>query len=193
MEDLSCCPVLCRLTPLLLLIQLLTGGSLEEFSVLGPSDPIVAVLGGDAVLSCRVFPAMNAEDMELRWFRSKFSEAVFIYQNRQEQKEEQLAGYAGRASLVRDFLSQGEAAVRIGQVQVSDNGLYTCFFRKGVFYEEASLELKVAGWASATAYGGSQAGGGIGAVAAGLRHSHSHVGSEPCLRPTPQLTATLNP
>lgn len=120
--------------------------STEEFSVLGPSDPIVAVLGGDAVLSCRVFPAMNAEDMELRWFRSKFSEAVFIYQNRQEQKEEQLAGYAGRASLVRDFLSQGEAAVRIGQVQVSDNGLYTCFFRKGVFYEEASLELKVAGW-----------------------------------------------
>uniref|UniRef100_A0A8D0RJF8 Butyrophilin-like protein 1 n=1 Tax=Sus scrofa TaxID=9823 RepID=A0A8D0RJF8_PIG len=149
MEDLSCCPVLCRLTPLLLLIQLLTGGSLEEFSVLGPSDPIVAVLGGDAVLSCRVFPAMNAEDMELRWFRSKFSEAVFIYQNRQEQKEEQLAGYAGRASLVRDFLSQGEAAVRIGQVQVSDNGLYTCFFRKGVFYEEASLELKVAGVGSA--------------------------------------------
>uniref|UniRef100_A0ABB5UQM7 Uncharacterized protein n=1 Tax=Sus scrofa TaxID=9823 RepID=A0ABB5UQM7_PIG len=104
MEDLSCCPVLCRLTPLLLLIQLLTGGSLEEFSVLGPSDPIVAVLGGDAVLSCRVFPAMNAEDMELRWFRSKFSEAVFIYQNRQEQKEEQLAGYAGRASLKGSLL-----------------------------------------------------------------------------------------
>lgn len=32
MEDLSCCPVLCRLTPLLLLIQLLTGGSLGEWS-----------------------------------------------------------------------------------------------------------------------------------------------------------------
>lgn len=31
MEDLSCCPVLCRLTPLLLLIQLLTGGSLGEW------------------------------------------------------------------------------------------------------------------------------------------------------------------
>ena len=39
--------------------------------------------------------------------------------------------------------------------------------------------------ASPTACGGSQARGGIGATAAGLRHSHSNAGSEPCLRPTP--------
>ena len=42
-------------------------------------------------------------------------------------------------------------------------------------------------------YGGSQARGPFGAVAAGLCHSHSNVGSEPCLGPTPQLTATLSP
>ena len=42
-------------------------------------------------------------------------------------------------------------------------------------------------------YGGSQARGRIGAVAAGLRHSHSNLGSEPLLRPTPQLTATPDP
>ena len=39
------------------------------------------------------------------------------------------------------------------------------------------------------AYGGSQARGLIGAVAAGLHHSHSHAGSELRLRPTPQRTA----
>lgn len=89
---------------------------------------------------------MSAEDMELRWFRSKFSEAVFIYQDRLEQKEEQMAPYAGRTSLVRDLLNQGEAAVRIQNVHVYDDGLYTCFFKKGGFYEEANLELKVAGW-----------------------------------------------
>ena len=32
----------------------------------------------------------------------------------------------------------------------------------------------------------------IGATAAGLRQSHSNAGSEPCLRPTPQLTAMLD-
>ena len=43
------------------------------------------------------------------------------------------------------------------------------------------------------AHGGSQARGGIGAAAAGLRHSHSNVGSEPHPRPTPQLVAMLDP
>ncbi|XP_026955194.1 butyrophilin subfamily 1 member A1-like [Sagmatias obliquidens] len=119
------------------------------FFVTGPLDPIVAVLGGDTELPCHVFPPISAEDMELRWFRSKSSEAVFIYQNRVEQNEGQMARYAGRTSLVSDFLAQGQAAVRIQRVQVSDNGLYTCFFRKGGFYEEASLELKVAGVGSA--------------------------------------------
>ena len=36
-------------------------------------------------------------------------------------------------------------------------------------------------------------GGLIGAVAASLHHSHSNVGSELRLRPTSQLTATLDP
>ena len=47
--------------------------------------------------------------------------------------------------------------------------------------------------ATLAAYGGSQARGLIGAVATGPHHSHSNVGSEPRLQPTPQLTATLIP
>ena len=43
------------------------------------------------------------------------------------------------------------------------------------------------------AYGGPQARGRIGGVAAGLHHSHSNAGSEPRLQPTPQLTETLDP
>ncbi|KAG5197008.1 hypothetical protein JEQ12_010462 [Ovis aries] len=149
MEDFSRCSGLSHLTILLLLLPLPTGGSTETFRVIGPLHPIVAVLGGEAVLPCSLFPAVSAEDMELRWFRSKLLEAVFVYQNRQEQKEEQMALYAGRTSLVGDLLSQGYAAVRIQRVQASDNGLYTCVFRKGHFYEKAGLELKVAGVGSA--------------------------------------------
>ena len=40
--------------------------------------------------------------------------------------------------------------------------------------------------------GSSQTRGGIEAVAAGLRHSHSNARSKPGLRPIPQLTATLD-
>ena len=47
--------------------------------------------------------------------------------------------------------------------------------------------------AAPKACGGSQARGPIGAIAAGLHHSHSNTGSQPCLRPTPQLPATPGP
>ena len=43
------------------------------------------------------------------------------------------------------------------------------------------------------AHGGSQARGPIGAIAAGLRHSHSSARSEPHLPPTPQPTTMLDP
>ncbi|XP_014438344.2 LOW QUALITY PROTEIN: butyrophilin subfamily 3 member A3-like [Tupaia chinensis] len=134
--------------------QLLTPMSVstDEFVVEGPSDPVVAVLGADATLPCFLFPPMSAVTMEQRGFRTEFSsgaEVVLSFWDQQEQKEEQMAQYAGRASLVRDLLTQGEAAVRIHNVRVSDNGLYTCSFSKGGFYEAANLELKVAGVGSA--------------------------------------------
>ena len=47
--------------------------------------------------------------------------------------------------------------------------------------------------AAPVAYGGSQARGQVGAVATCLHQSHSNAGSKPCLWPTPQLTAMLDP
>ncbi|XP_054554678.1 butyrophilin subfamily 1 member A1-like [Talpa occidentalis] len=145
------CPssVLCLLPSLLLLLQLPPGGSQENFRVISPKYPIVAVLGRDTKLPCRVSPPMNMRDMELRWFRSKFSEVAFSYKNGRAQSEEQLVLYRGRTSLEEDSLAQGEVAMRIRGVRVSDNGQYTCFFRKGRVYRQADLELKVAGIGSA--------------------------------------------
>ena len=48
-------------------------------------------------------------------------------------------------------------------------------------------------WAAPAAYGGSQARGQIGALAAGLHQCHSKAGSELHLQPTPQVTAKLDP
>ena len=47
--------------------------------------------------------------------------------------------------------------------------------------------------AAPVAYGGSQARGLIGAVAASLHHSHSNTGSKPRPQPTPQLRAMPDP
>ena len=61
------------------------------------------------------------------------------------------------------------------------------------FYKKKIFLAFVFFWATPMAYGGSQARGLIGAVTAGLRHSHSKARSEPHLRPTPQLTARPDP
>ncbi|XP_005860188.1 PREDICTED: butyrophilin subfamily 1 member A1-like [Myotis brandtii] len=130
---------------LILLLQVSIWGS-DSFTVLAPSEPIVALLGADTALPCRVAPAMSAEDMELRWFRSRFADAVYAYEDRVEQTEQQLVDFRGRAELVKDHIAEGRVAVRIRSVRVSDNGMYTCFFKKGNDFEEAILELKVIGF-----------------------------------------------
>ena len=43
------------------------------------------------------------------------------------------------------------------------------------------------------AYGGPQARGPVGAIAASLRHRHSNAGSEPHLPPMPQLVVMPDP
>uniref|UniRef100_A0A8C0E4B6 Butyrophilin subfamily 1 member A1 n=1 Tax=Balaenoptera musculus TaxID=9771 RepID=A0A8C0E4B6_BALMU len=115
----------------------------DSFLVIGPSEPIVAMLGADTVLPCRVSPAMSVENMEIRWFHSQFSDAVYVYQNGMEQAGEQLVDFKGRAELVKDYITEGRVAVRIHSLRVSDNGMYKCFFKKGSDLEEALLELKV--------------------------------------------------
>nr|XP_014690572.2 butyrophilin subfamily 1 member A1-like [Equus asinus] len=132
----------------ILLLQVSMWGS-DSFLVIGPSEPIVAMLGADTVLPCRVSPAMSVENMELRWFRSQFSEAVYVYQDGMEQTGEQLVDFKGRAELVKDYIAEGRVAVRIHSLRISDNGMYKCFFKKGTDYEEAILELKVIGLGSA--------------------------------------------
>lgn len=103
------------------------------------------MLGTDTVLPCRVSPAMNVESMELRWFRSQFSEAVYVYKDGMEQAGEQLVDFKGRAELVKDYITEGRVAVRIYSLQISDNGMYKCSFKKDSDFEEATLELKVIG------------------------------------------------
>ena len=63
----------------------------------------------------------------------------------------------------------------------------------GVFFAVFGVLFFAFFRAAPEAYGGSQARGQIGATAAGLHHSHSNAGSEPNLRPTPQLPAMPDP
>ena len=68
--------------------------------------------------------------------------------------------------------------------------IYLFFYFFGLLSFVVVVVVVAISWAAPTAYGASQARDPIGAVATGLRQSHSNTGSEPRLQPTPQPTAT---
>uniref|UniRef100_A0A8C3FDF5 Uncharacterized protein n=1 Tax=Chrysemys picta bellii TaxID=8478 RepID=A0A8C3FDF5_CHRPI len=121
----------------------------SQFTVIGPDHPVTASLGGDAVLSCHLSPRMSAETMEVRWFRSQYSAVVHLYHDGQDLYGQQMPEYRGRTELLRDDITDGRVSLRIRDIRLFDKGQYTCFFQSSVTYEEALLELQVAGLGSA--------------------------------------------
>ncbi|XP_039356668.1 butyrophilin subfamily 1 member A1-like [Mauremys reevesii] len=119
-----------------------------QFIVTGPDHPVIASLGEEAVLSCHLSPRMSAENMEVRWFRSKYSEVVHLYRGGRDQYGEQMLEYQGRTELLKDDITNGRVSLRIRNIQPSDDGQYTCYFQSSVSYEEDLLELQVAGLGS---------------------------------------------
>nr|XP_051698359.1 erythroid membrane-associated protein isoform X3 [Oryctolagus cuniculus] len=135
----------------LLALQLLPAGEgRADFKVLGPDGPILATVGEDALLPCRLSLNLSAEDMELRWYRSRPSPAVYLHRRGAQVSREQMAEYRGRTTFLGDHLARGKAVLRIHNITVYDNGTYHCLFRDGEPHSETTLALQVAGspWAS---------------------------------------------
>ncbi|XP_076999980.1 butyrophilin subfamily 2 member A2-like isoform X6 [Tamandua tetradactyla] len=118
------------------------------FTVVGPADPVVALVGGSSTLHCHLSPEKNAEAMEVRWFRSQFSPAVLVYKGGRERREEQMEEYRGRTTFVSDGISKGRVALIISNVTAHENGSYRCYFQESKSYDEAVVNLVVAGLGS---------------------------------------------
>nr|XP_048674646.1 butyrophilin subfamily 1 member A1-like isoform X1 [Caretta caretta] len=119
-----------------------------EFRVMGPGHPVTAILGENIVLPCHLTPRMSAENMEVRWFRSEFFSVVHLYHGGKDQYGKQMPDYHGRTELLKDGILDGNVSLQILNIRRSDEGQYNCFVQDGSFYEEALLELKIAGLGS---------------------------------------------
>ncbi|CAM2094928.1 unnamed protein product [Caretta caretta] len=115
-----------------------------EFTVIGPDQPVTAIVGEDIVLPCHLSPPMSAEDMEVRWFRSHYSLLVHHYRNGKDQIEYQMPEYTGRTEFLKDGIRNGSVALRLHNIRPTDEGRYTCYFESTSFYKDAHLELKLA-------------------------------------------------
>ncbi|XP_054663717.1 butyrophilin subfamily 3 member A2-like [Grus americana] len=116
-----------------------------NFSVVGPDCPFRVTVGQDIMLPCRLSPSMDAQSLDIRWIRPRFSKTVHHYQNGEDLYSEQLREYVGRTELVRDGLSRGRLDLRISALRPSDDGQYVCTVTDGASYGEATVDLEVAG------------------------------------------------
>ncbi|KAG6920564.1 myelin oligodendrocyte glycoprotein, partial [Chelydra serpentina] len=116
-----------------------------KFTVIGPPEPVTAILGQEAVLPCHLSPRMSAANMEVRWFRSEYLSIVHLYRDGKDQYERQMPEYEERTELLKAGLTDGNVPLRILNIGRSDEGLYFCFVQDDTFYGETVLELRVAG------------------------------------------------
>nr|XP_003944356.2 butyrophilin-like protein 2 [Saimiri boliviensis boliviensis] len=131
------------------LFILLTMKQSDDFRVIGPAHPILARVGEDVLLTCQLLPKRTAMHMEVRWYRSEPSTPVFMYRDGVEVTEMQMEEYKGRVEWIEDGIAEGSVALKIYNIQPSDNGQYWCHFQDGNSCGETNLLLKVAGLGSA--------------------------------------------
>lgn len=113
--------------------------------MVGPGHSILAIVGEEVEFQCHLSPYLDAEHMEIRWFRSQASEVVHLYQGRQEPPGQQLVQFRNRTKLVKEEIADGFVALQLHRVVPADEGPYGCSFLSSNFSGEAVWELEVAG------------------------------------------------
>ena len=117
----------------------------ERFTVTGLTRPVLAPVGGTLELSCQLSPPQDAQHMEIRWFRNRYTQPVHLYRDGKDLHGETIPKYVERTELLKDDIGKGKVTLRIFSVTVDDDGPYHCVFKDGEFYEEHITEVKVTG------------------------------------------------
>ncbi|XP_049433692.1 trichohyalin-like [Epinephelus fuscoguttatus] len=99
-----------------------------QSQLIGPSQPIVALVGDDIILSCHLNPAMNAYDMTVEWARPDLDPRfVVVWRDGVELESKKHPSYRGRTSVFTDELKHGNVSLKLSNVRRSDEATYRCF------------------------------------------------------------------
>ncbi|XP_055484719.1 selection and upkeep of intraepithelial T-cells protein 2-like, partial [Psammomys obesus] len=117
--------------------------SSKQFTVTSLQRTVLAPLGENLELSCQLIPPQQAQHMEIRWFRNRYTEPVHLYRNGKDLHGETVSKYVERTELLKNDIGKGKVTLRILKVTADDDGSYHCFFKDGEVYEEHITEVKV--------------------------------------------------
>uniref|UniRef100_A0A672HJZ2 Ig-like domain-containing protein n=1 Tax=Salarias fasciatus TaxID=181472 RepID=A0A672HJZ2_SALFA len=99
----------------------------SQYQMVGPSTPVLAMLGVDVVLPCHLEPAADETKSTVEWSRSDLSPR-FVHLRRDvvDLPKKQHLSYAGRTHLSSSRLKHGDLSLRLSNVKLSDEGKYSC-------------------------------------------------------------------
>uniref|UniRef100_A0A667Z6P3 Ig-like domain-containing protein n=1 Tax=Myripristis murdjan TaxID=586833 RepID=A0A667Z6P3_9TELE len=99
-----------------------------QSQLIGPLQPIVAMIGHDVILPCQLDPAEDATVMTVEWARPDLEPRfVHVLHDGLELDEKKYHLYMGRTSLLNNQLMYGDVSLKLATVKLSDEGKYKCF------------------------------------------------------------------
>ncbi|KAL4007874.1 hypothetical protein ACER0C_001726 [Sarotherodon galilaeus] len=98
-----------------------------ESQVVGPHQPVVALVDDDVILPCHVEPAEDVTAEILEWTRSDLNPRfVHVWRSGQDLVNTRNPSYRGRTSLFINELKRGNISLKLSRVKLSDEGTYEC-------------------------------------------------------------------
>uniref|UniRef100_A0A667YV48 Ig-like domain-containing protein n=1 Tax=Myripristis murdjan TaxID=586833 RepID=A0A667YV48_9TELE len=98
-----------------------------QYQLIGPPQPIVAILG-DVILPCHLRPAMDAVAMTVEWARPDLEPRfVHVWRDGVDLLSHQNPSYKGRTSLFINKMKHGDVSLTLSNVKLSDEGRYRCY------------------------------------------------------------------
>uniref|UniRef100_A0AAZ1XJM7 Ig-like domain-containing protein n=1 Tax=Oreochromis aureus TaxID=47969 RepID=A0AAZ1XJM7_OREAU len=99
-----------------------------QSEVIGPLQPVVALIGDDIILPCNLDPVMDAFGLAVEWARPDLDPRfVLLSRHGVDLESKKHPSYTSRTSLFTDELKNGNISLKISKVKLSDEGTYRCF------------------------------------------------------------------
>lgn len=110
------------------------------------SQPIVATVGDDIILPCRLEPAVDVVSRAVEWARLNLNPRfVHVRRDGAELLIDQNPSYLGRTSIPVHKLKYGDVSLKLSKLKLSDNGTYRCYIPE--LNKGSTVQLIVGKWA----------------------------------------------
>ncbi|XP_072314807.1 butyrophilin subfamily 2 member A1-like [Eucyclogobius newberryi] len=100
----------------------------SQYTMIAPSQPIIASVGSDVTLPCELDPVKDLRDLAVEWARQDLTPPyVYILRDGVALMLDQNSLYLGRTALSESRLQKGDMSLSLTRVKSSDGGTYQCF------------------------------------------------------------------